>query len=72
MRQNPLTQGTQAEILAALDAHGKERADQGRTDKAEAIAEAWRAVRDGETVVRVGDGDYAPIYRVVRDEDDWM
>lgn len=61
MKHYGVSEGTKDEVLAALDAAGLDRTAQGRTDKAEAFAEAWREVRDGSTWVEVA----GHVYRVV-------
>ena len=62
MRHYSVTEGTRAEVLAALDEAGLDRAAQGRQDKDDELAEAWREVRDGATWVEVGKHQ---VYRVV-------
>jgi len=61
MRSYNVTEGTREEILAELDTYGADRAQAGK-EKAEAIADAWREVRDGATWVEVSPRQ---VYRVV-------
>jgi len=66
MRRRALHEGTRDEILAELDDAGLSRTlgalvHGGSQEKAEAIGEAWRQIRDGGTWVEL---EYN-VYRVV-------
>jgi hypothetical protein len=52
MRSYNVTEGTREEILAELDTYGADRAQAGKTEKAEVIADALREVRDGADLGR--------------------
>lgn len=64
MRSYNVTEGTREEILAELDTYGADRAQAGKTEKAEVIADALREVRDGATWVEISSRQ---VYRVVED-----
>ncbi|NUR04319.1 MAG: hypothetical protein HOY79_49800 [Streptomyces sp.] len=64
MRSYGVTEGTKDEILAELDRMGLDRTAQGDEEKAAAIAQAWREVRDGDTWVKLGH----IVFRVVNEE----
>ena len=62
MRSYLVHEGTKDEIMALLDDRGLRGLENGKTDKAEDIAEAWREIRDGATWVETPGG---AVYRVV-------
>lgn len=61
MRRYGVTEGTREEILAELDQYGHDRTHAGKQAAADAIAQAWRDVRDGATEAWINDHT---LYRV--------
>lgn len=68
MKSSQLKQGTREEIAAELTELGDEAAGKGKPDKARAFAAGLADLADGALHVRV----LHTVYRVVRDDDDWM
>jgi hypothetical protein len=68
MKSSALIQGTREDLRAELAGLREEAADKGKSDKAAEFAAALAQLADDAPYVRVRHA----VYRVVRDEDDWM
>lgn len=57
--------------MALLNRLGHDRTAQGRLDKAEALGQAWRDVRDGDTWVEVNGSrpGIVTVYRVIEEDE---
>lgn len=68
MKSSQLKQGTREEIVAELTELGEDAAKLGKPDKAREFRDALAQIEDDAPFARVRH----TVYRIVRDDDDWM